>query len=440
MAVTHQHTAFLCGHFKMSANIPHQQITAQGWNKFIIPDDIRKTEKRFFYPEFVDFCYSDETDKNCIRYVRNIDETQEIILKGKTLHYTIKEITLYLMPFGMAMFSIHIKQETSCLDDCTSLLFSLRSIDYYTECHELFIAKAIQPLLDVFKTLTGTTPESYSELIDNGNKLRIFQIINSDDKEMAALPESEKDMLLYELATLSRITKPGEVDEYSPSESYLQKTIDQNKISVFRNWSAIALMDTFTILAFGASERFVSNWSDSYFRMIYIHSIFQKSYLFNLNIRFRNTLSQPSPTWKSRLQSLNPNRTDISKLLDEYESFEQKCCFHKISYNFLPLEIAEAIDKGLEIREEREQLYSMMEKEKNRRDEANDTMVNTSLFCISLLTLFSAIWDLSCLLDQMYPFAEYLGGQTFGYRTVAILLFLTVCLVLISIFRRRKSS
>lgn len=79
-----------------------------------------------------------------------------------------------------------------------------------------------------------------------------------------------------------------------------------------------------------------------------------------------------------------------------------------------------------------------MEKEKNRRDEANDTMVNTSLFCISLLTLFSAIWDLSCLLDQMYPFAEYLGGQTFGYRTVAILLFLTVCLVLISIFRRKK--
>ena len=155
-------------------------------------------------------------------------------------------------------------------------------------------------------------------------------------------------------------------------------------------------------------------------------------------LEVRNTLAQPSPTWKSRLQSLNPNRTDISKLLDEYESFEQKCCFHKISYNFLPLEIAEAIDKGLEIREEREQLYSMMEKEKNRRDEANDTMVNTSLFCISLLTLFSAIWDLSCLLDQMYPFAEYLGGQTFGYRTVAILLFLTVCLVLISIFRRKK--
>lgn len=123
MAVTNQHTAFLCGHFKMSANTPHQQIAAQGWKKFIIPEDIRKTEKRFFYPEFVDFCYSDETDKNCVRYVRNIDETQDIILKGKTLHYTIKEITLYLMPFGMAMFSIHIEQETSCLDDCTSLLF-----------------------------------------------------------------------------------------------------------------------------------------------------------------------------------------------------------------------------------------------------------------------------------------------------------------------------
>lgn len=438
MISTHQHIAFLCGHFKMFGIPSGQQLTHLGWEKFHLPEDIRKIEKRFFYPEFVDFCYADETDSCCVRYVKHINEELDITPKEKEIHFAIKEITLYLMPFKMAMFSIHLEQETDDLDDCTSLLFSLRSIDYYSGCHETFVDKVIRPVMDVFEVLTGNKADNYSQLIDNGNKFRIFQIINSRDTDMAALPESDKDKLLYELATVSKIAKPGETDEYSASDAYLKKVIDQNKISVFRNWSGLALMDSFTIHSFDASNRFISNWTDSYFRMIYIHSIFQKSYLFDLNIRFRNTLAQSKRSWKSKFQSLNIKRTDIGQLVDEYESFEQKCCFHKISYNFLPLEIAESIDKGLEIKEEMDQLYKVLEKEKTRRDEANDKMVNTLLFSLSLLTLFSAIWDISCLLDQMYPYSEYLGGQSFGYRTVSLFLLLAVCILLFTIYRRKK--
>lgn len=440
MESSHRHIAFLCGHFRMSATSSSQAITNLGWEKFILPQDVRNIEKRFFYPEFVDFCYADESDKSCVRYVKHINEELDITLKENDIHFSISELTLYLMPFKMAIFSIHLEQETTDLNDCTSLLFSLRSVDFYSECHKAFIEKAIQPFMEVYQVLTGRNPVSYSELIENGNKFRIFQIINSHDAGMATLPEADKDKLLYELATVSKITKPNEEDDFSASESYLKKIINQSKISVFRNWSGLALMDTFTIHAFEASDRFVSNWTDSYFRMIYIHSVFQKSYLFNLNIRFRNTLAsaQSVPSWKSKLQSMNIKNTDIGQLVDEYESFEQQCCFHKISYNFLPLEIAEAIDKGLEIKEEMNQLYKVMEKEKNRRDDANDKMVNTLLFCLSLLTLFSAIWDTSCLLDQMYPFADYLGGQTLGYRTVGLLLLMAVGILLLVIYRRKK--
>ena len=440
MESSHRHIAFLCGHFKMSVAPSSQAITNLGWEKFILPNDIRNIEKRFFYPEFVDFCYADETDKSCIRYVKHINEELDITLKERNIHFSIRDLTLYLMPFKMAIFSIHIEQETDDLDDCTSLLFSLRSVDYYSECHNAFVEKAIQPFMEVYQVLTGRSPISHSELIENGNKFRIFQVINSNDAEMAALPEADKDKLLYELATVSKITKPNEVDDFSASDSYLKKIINQSKISVFRNWSGLALMDTFTIHAFSASDRFVNNWTDSYFGMIYIHSIFQKCYLFNLNIRFRNTLAstQSVPSWKSKLQSMNIKSTDVGQLVDEYESFEQQCCFHKISYNFLPLEIAEAIDKGLEIKEEMLQLYKVMEKEKTRRDEANDKMVNTLLFSLSLITLFSAIWDTSCLLDQMYPFADYLGGQTLGYRTVGLLLFLAVAFLILFIYRRKR--
>ena len=438
MQSSHQHIAFLCGHFKMSAEPSLQDIDKLGWKKFNLPDNVRKLEKRYFYPEFVDFCYADETGKSCVRYVKHINEELDIILKEKKIHFSIKELTLYLMPFKMAMYSIHIEQTTNDLDDCTSLLFSLRSIDYYEDCHIAFIEKAIQPFIEVYQALTGTKPLSYSELIDNGNKLRIFQIINSSGGNMSILSETDKDKLLYELATVSKITKPNVEDEYSASDAYLNKIIKQSKISVFRNWSGLALLDTFTIHAYNVSNRFVDNWLDSYFRMIYIHSLFQKSYLFNLNIRFRKTLAQPVPSWKSKLQSMNIKNTDVGHLLDEYELFEQQCCFHKISYNFLPLVIIKAIDKGLEIKEEMLQLYKIMEKEKTRREEANDKMVNTLLLSLSLLTLFSAIWDISCLLDQMYPFAEYMGGQPLGYRTVALLLLLSVSLLFFTIYKKKK--
>ena len=424
----------------MSALPSTQQLVNLGWEKFVLPEEVRKMEKRFFYPEFVDFCYADETDNSCIRFIRQINKDMTLTLNGKDICFSVKELTLYLMPFKMALFSIHLEQETQDLNDCTLLLFNLRSVDYYSESLSTFVEVAIQPFLDVFPVLTGRTPVGNSELIDNGNKFRIFQVVNSMDAEMAALPESDKDNILYELGSVSKVTKPGEKDDYSASDSYLNKIIEQSKISVFRNWSGLALMDSFTIHSFGASSRFVSNWTDSYFRMIYIHGIYQKSYLFDLNIRFRNALAASDASWKSKFQTLHTKRTSIGQLVKEYESFEQKCCFHKISYNFLPLEIAEAIDKGLEIQEEMEQLYKILEREKTRKDEANDKMVNTLLFCLSLITLFSAIWDITCLVDQMYPFSEYLGNQPLGYKTVALLLLLGVSFLILTIYRKEKKD
>ena len=424
----------------MSAVPVYQSVINLGWEKFRLPDDIRKIEKRFFYPEFVDFCYAGETDESCVRFVKYVNEEMDITPKEKKIHFAIKEIALYLMPFKMAMFSIHIEQNTDDLDDCTSLLFSLRSIDYYSDEHQSFVEKAIQPFMNVYEVLTGKKPESYSDLIDNGNKFRIFQIVNTRNEAMAALPDVAKDKLLYELATVSKITKPGENSEYSASDAYMKRIVDKSKISVFRNWSGMALMDTFTIHAFDASNIFVSNWTDSYFRMIYIHSIFQKSYLFNLNIRFRNTLANPVPSWKLRLHQLFIKRTDVEQLVKEFESFEQKCCFHKVSYNFLPLEIAKAVDKGLEIKEEMFQLYKIMDKEKTRRDEANDKLVNTLLFSLSLLTMFSAIFDMSSLLNEMFPYDYYMESTPIGFRTVTIFLLATVAVLLLLVYRKKKKE
>ena len=109
-----------------------------------------------------------------------------------------------------------------------------------------------------------------------------------------------------------------------------------------------------------------------------------------------------------------------------------------LSYNFLPLEVAEAIDKGLEIKEEMQQLYKVMDKEKTRRDEANDKLVNTLLFTLSLLTMFSAIWDMSSLLNAIFPYSTYMHSEPAGFRVVTLLLLASVGFLLLIIYRRKK--
>jgi hypothetical protein len=281
-------------------------------------------------------------------------------------------------------------------------------------------------------------PDSLSSLVENGNKLRVYQVINTTDATLRPEDDEARSMLLYQLGTLSKVTKDGETDEYSVAEDYLKRIMDENRITVFRNWDALALMDTFTMHAYGLSPGIIDNWQGTYFRMIYLHALFQKCYLFNLNARFRQSLRKSLSPFARLRGLLNVSNSEIGELTEEYEQFERWCCFHKISYNFLPLELNEAIDKGLEIGEEQEQLAGVLEKEKNRRDAANDKMVNTLLFCLSILTLASAIWDLTCLLDQMYPYSDYLGSTILGYRTVTLLVLLLLGGVLYLLFHRKK--
>jgi len=440
MESLHQHTAFLCGHFTISTPQPAEGLVNLGWELFHLPEGVRDIQKRFFYPEFVDFCYADSYGNACVRFVKHVNSKMQITIQGNNIQYEIKEITLYLMPFNIVMYSIHLEQETPDLNDCTTLLYSLRTIDSYSEIHQTFADKAIHPLIEVYTLLKKRFPNYVTDIIENGNKLRIFQVINSRDSEMRALPIEERDQVLYQLATVSKITQPGEVDEFSASEMYFNKIIKQSKISVFQNWSGMALMDTFTIHSFNAENHLLNNWTDSYFRMIYIHAIYQKSYLFNLNMRFRKILKQSVSSWNSILQSINLKKTAVGRLVDEYEEFEQKCCFHKISYNFLPLEIASAIDRGLNIKEEMQQLYKIIDKENKRKEEVKDNTVNTLLFSLSMLTLFSAIWDINSMIDKMYPYKDYMDNEPRGYRIVALLLLLAVSILLFLIYKRKKNN
>lgn len=436
----HEVRAFLCGYFTRNIQANFEKMESYGWERKIPVAKHVADMKRIYYPEFVDFCFADaDATRGCVELSRKVGVQTVLVTKSGNVELTIDDLSLYLMPMDVTLLKIGVSFEVDDLNKATAVLASLRMVDYYSaEDHGEFIRLAIDPLLEQYRALTGSDDCGVSRLVEQGNKFRIFQIVNSlksdDDADTATMLS---DVTLYQMGSVSKVTN-GELKGSGVSEVYLNKILDESRVSVFDSWHALALNDTFTVHGENLSPKLIAQWSECYFGMIYLHSLMVKSFLFGLNVQLREALQDRTTALRQLSSAFGVRRSPIDALVQRFEEFERKCCFHKVSYNFLPVLLDEAIDKGLCIAEEKEQLYVVIDKEKGRRDAANDRLVNGLLFVLSLLTLFSAIWDFSCLLNEMYPYSDYFTSSNMGYRWVTLLVVVLLVGVVSRLFSRRK--
>ena len=253
----------------------------------------------------------------------------------------------------------------------------------------------IQPLLDVCRVTDwrgkNVHEPRYSDLVCTGNKLKAFQIVGANRLS---------DELLYELGTMSPIGCGGtHAHGLSPSQSYYEAVMAQNSVSAFRNWKALALFDSFTVLGLLDKPDAWKWWRDSYFRFIYIHALYQKTQLFVVNNRFRSDAADGK----------------CGGLLQQMKDQEHWYAFSNISYNFLPQLIYKSIDTGLEIASEREQLHHYLVQEAERQDMLGERRIGKLIVALTLLTVFSALYDGTSLVCDTFGI---LSG-TATYRWVA---------------------
>jgi len=393
MSSKHKHIAFLCGHFKMDKAITPSTLKELGWEPFVYSEVARNNENRFYYPDFVDFCYSDSIDQGCVRYTRPIDKQVSMVkTEGdaeQKLSFTVKEITLYFMPQQMLLYSIKVEQEVATFAECSRLMFYLRFIDGFVkeaDFYSNFCKTAIDPIVEVYNDVKHKRLQNYTCLVENGNKLRIYQIIHAAEGSLAN--DEDRKRQLYQLATFMPVATDGNHEEDSLFTEHQKQEISKNSVAVFPGWTALAMLDTFTILA-SDSEKQTENWEMRYFGMIYIQALFQKTCLFDFNNRFKTALNKG----KSK---------QVKRLISEYESFERRCCFNKISYNFLPQLMWDTIHRSLETKDEMHQLFKVMAREKSNKEENSRKNMNTLLFAISFMTLFSAICDLGGITENLF--------------------------------------
>lgn len=429
----------MCGYFTRCYQADFSLMEEQGWVRRQPSKEQIAGLKRVYYREFVDFCFADALSRRgCVELRREVNEPIAFATKCGDVQLMVDDLSLYLMPMDVTLLKIGISLVVDDLNKATAAIGSLRMVDYYTpQTHSEFMRLAVDPLLVQYGALTGSDAQLASALVEQGNKFRVFQIVNSCAPHEADGQSGLNDVTLYQLGTMSKVTD-GNLEGSGVSRVYLEKVLAESHVSVFDSWHALALNDTFTVHAIDLPPKMIEQWCDCYFGMIYLHSLMVKSFLFGLNAQLREAMHE-TPTALNQLgTAFGLSHAPLRVLARRFEEFERRCCFHKVSYNFLPLLLDEAIDKGLCIAEEKEQLFGVLDKEKSLRDAANDRLVNGLLFVLSLLTLFSAIWDFSSLLNEMCPYENYFASKMVGFRWVTLLALLVLAVVVWRLFKRRR--
>lgn len=409
-------TTFLCGYFSIDPHRLNAKNEAAifrdaGWTRFSYAADNVELLSNFYYPEFVNF--STETRR---LYHKDCDTEITVSVKGpegefRPVKFRLKGIETGVYPYDIVMFSIKIEFENVEDRAVWAVLAKLRNCCFYEGSGlDEFIKAAIDPLKSLYSIAglkkADLQDENCSYLVENGNKFKIFQIVRTPDLS---------DEYLYSCGTLAAYSPEN---PFASSWEYFEKVMSESRLFVFNNWKALMLLDSVTFCAREVSGFTAGIWEKDYFGMIYLYELYRKCWLYRQNMKFCDKSEKPSV------------------LYDEIKEFERKYAFNFISYNFLPNEVDRAIEKNLETNAIKENVYHVINQEVEEMSAERESSTNIFLTFLTFVASFSAVWDISCLIDAMFSYDEAFDYTALGYRMVASILIALILIVLL--FTRYK--
>jgi uncharacterized membrane protein YidH (DUF202 family) len=180
-----------------------------------------------------------------------------------------------------------------------------------------------------------STREMHVESDDySGSKFKIFSVF--DVSENTASSSFQRDELLYELGTGSLLGSLSDFGYYAPSREYYFELM-QNRVCAFNNWSALALLDSYTAIGQDVlstngqlNAMKLATYKRQYFS-IYLFNLYMKYNVFRFNTKFKQ---------------------DPVKYKMMFEDFMNNYNFSHISFDFLPNLIYSKMRTALGIEEE----------------------------------------------------------------------------------------
>ena len=419
MATTIYSHAFLVGSF--NGELKPEQLDTKSWKLIKITQDEYKDRISDYYQSLIDSMVEADTKEqqrpaflndvhHYIHSFMTIDEECKKetgksvtigLTKGKNkipFNYTFQlcNLHLYFFPLNIVLVAIEFDDSDNDLDNLTAAHHSLVNWKYKDFSNES-IDSALTPL--------GLLLESkdISKLVKDSNNLKIFQIVQTTDAEPA-------NDLLFEIATFSPIgaVKGKKKQGLTPSDDYYNHILSENSVSAFYSWRALALVDSFTVLA-GKNDFSIWPQINHYFPLIYLRCIFEKTYCFSRNNAYR----------------MNNSAKNLSEELSDMEKYY---FYDNITYNFLPNMLYQAMAKGLGIKEEREELSRQI-KERTKQDnekkkEQEDNRRDIITLGLSIFAVFSIAWDLCSIIKDAYT-------GNYDHNTAIVILWSAIGVILV---------
>ena len=314
-------------------------------------------------------------------------------------------IDLYLFPFGLGLFSIKVMLNSADLNlgdisDLTNRMRQLQSViklEGVEQTISSFVEAEILKPLNLENDWYGYNPQ-----------LKSYIMIDLAD----SISEQEMNYLLYDIGNVSPLGSAKGDGVLSPSEYYFNEQMQNNKLSVFKNWSAIALFDTFTRISINHDDLFKS-WEYDFFQ-IYIHTLHIKFFMYLTNTRVSDVTSITKETEEIR--------DDFIEFVNDYNQSH-------ISYKFLPDLIQDKLLNALEIESEVNMMETKIARINEHAQEIREKRMNLVLLVITFLGVFSMIYDVSSW------FVDMGVDRSIVYPRLSIVVVLTVLVLITVTFR-----
>ena len=388
MPILRQSRVCLAGRLNARPRLNHKDLPSSQWDPIEMTEEVYKKLQRTYYPSLLTsmntivgnekqsvFCY----EMNITGKSDNLVFLPKKDNKGHLYPCNIKSVRLWFFKFGIILFSIEIEEHTDSFSDLT-LMHSK-----WKKWNEEYDAIHTEELDSLLKPLAQLTPNSLaSEITFAGTKMRQYQVVESNVLN---------DDLLYEIGTFSTIgvvNDGNHTRSYKPSDDYYQKIIKENVLSAYSNWKALALNDSFTVMAlddYYSKSEFdeydekgcLSDTGYRYFDLLYMRCLFEEFYCFDRNNSYREFVDN------------NSKKIESEKIENEIAYMEQHYFFEDMSYDFLPPLMYRAMAKGLNLQRDREQLTQHVKQSlRDARHERDNRAVNF----VQIFAAVSVIWTI----------------------------------------------
>ncbi|RLD60220.1 MAG: hypothetical protein DRJ05_05065 [Bacteroidetes bacterium] len=368
----------------------------------VLPE-VRQEVEAFKNPELLNHLTKEDLIKSPIPFSFNIPNLD---IKGQ-----IPFIDVFLFPNEIGLFSIKfefIEQGQLTIENISAFTKRIRQPETVIriEGKELNVSKFIETEI-IANLPVNNDWNSYNPTFKS------YSIIDLDNSGQA----SDIDHLLYDLGNMSELGSASGKGVYAPSEKYFEEQMENNKISVFKNWSALCLFDTFTRISFNMKDNF-KVWEYDYFN-IYINTLYIKSFMYLTN---------------TELSDVTKATRQTSEIKDKFVEFINDYYLSHISYKFLPNLLYNKVLYAMEIHTEIEKMETKIQRINESFQKKREITLNKALAIIIFLSLFSVIYDLSSWLEEMGAKSNWI----YPYGSISILLAIIAVLIVIFKMTGRK--